>query len=557
MRWRLIPLLAATLALGGCPDPADLLGGEKRVVALDATLDTGPDPLYPYQWHLRNDGQVTGAVAGVDINVEPAWAEGIRGEGSVIAIVDTGTELGHPDLVANALPGASWDYIEQDNDPTPPPGLPDPGYAHGTGTAGLAAGRDLNGIGIRGAAPRAAFVANNLIAAGALESLLRHALTMELDRVGVSSNSWGFAPDGYGELHTVTPDWEEAIVEGVTYGRGGRGTVYVWAAGNGYAHRVDGVPVGANVDNSNYDDQANSPYIVTTCAVRADGRPALYSERGANLWVCAPGGERIGTVTTDLTGASGNNPPALGGSDLADPDYTATFVGTSAATPLVAGVAALILDANPALTWRDVRLILAQSAVRLTPEGSPSATEWVETTPAPGQPRYHFNHNFGFGLVDAAAAVALARQWRSVGGMESLTIRRRDSTMAVVEIAPGQSAEATLELSDELVIEYLEIFFDAAHTGSGDMGEIEVTLIAPGGSESLLAERHDCYSMVIEGLEIDCTTRYSDNGGWTFGSARHLGEAAAGTWRLTVTNHSQAETLAWNGWGLTLYGRAP
>ena len=151
-------------------------------------------------------------------------------------------------------------------------------------------------------------------------------------------------------------------------------------------------------DEANLDELANYYAVTAVCSVNDQDVRSGYSEQGANLWVCAPSdGGRRGIVTAD-------------NSDR----YTGDFGGTSAATPIVSGVAALLRDANPDLTWRDLKLILAASARRNDP-GNPG---WEEGAPIYGSAsptdRYHFNREYGFGVVDAEAAVALAGGWTNV-----------------------------------------------------------------------------------------------------------------------------------------------
>ncbi|MFM9159887.1 MAG: S8 family serine peptidase, partial [Dolichospermum sp.] len=124
-----------------------------------------------------------------------------------------------------------------------------------------------------------------------------------------------------------------------------------------------------SLDNSNYDGYANSRYVIAVAAHRnnSNGVFSGYSEPGANLLVTAPSnGGTLGVVTTDLMGADGYN-------GLTDQNYTNAFGGTSSATPLVSGVIALMLQANPNLTWRDVQHILVRSAEK----NDPTNTDWT------------------------------------------------------------------------------------------------------------------------------------------------------------------------------------
>ena len=179
-----------------------------------------------------------------------------------------------------------------------------------------------------------------------------------------------------------------AIEKGITEGFDGKGIFYAWAAGNGHPR-----------DNSNLDGYANHYGVTAVCAVNDQGQRSAYSEEGANLWVCAPSNDpardRHGITTTD-------------NGDF----YRNSFGGTSAATPIVSGVAALVRSANTNLTWRDVKLILAASAR----QNDSDNTGWEDGALkyGPDTARYHFSHEYGFGVVDAKAAVDLAGPWTNV-----------------------------------------------------------------------------------------------------------------------------------------------
>ena len=299
------------------------------LLALQAACPKGSqsDLFYTCQWHLNNTGQFSGG-DGADINVEEVWATN-KGEGVTIAIVDSGVQLNHEDLRENVGAGLSHDYH----------GLSifvaNSGEPHGTGVAGIAAARD-NSWGVRGVAPRATIYSLNLTNADAFRSSdMIDVLTREAVVTGVSNNSWALG--GTGTPLDPGIAWEMAAEQGATTGFGGKGIVYVHSGGNFHGEG----------DNANLNGLANFHTSVAVCAIGYNGRRSAYSERGASLWVCGPstGSSRAG-ITTTYTGNF----------------YTRVFGGTSAAAPTVSGVVALIRAANPALTARDVKLILAGSA---------------------------------------------------------------------------------------------------------------------------------------------------------------------------------------------------
>ncbi len=502
-----------------------------QVTAMPAAAANVADPLYTDQWHLKNTGQA-GGTAGQDVNVEMVWAT-YKGTGVRIAVVDDGLEIGHEDLASNiAATGLSYNYLNGGSDPTEDPADTTPGNGHGTAVAGIAASRDLNGLGGRGAAPRANMVGYNLLQSS-ISTNEADAMTRGSPNVHISSNSWG-APDDRGTLAASNLAWRTAISTGLVNGRGGRGTVYTWAAGNG----------GATVDNSNYDGQANNRGVIAICAVGDDGMKANYSERGANLWVCTPsmGRANHGITTADRTGTLGYNITGAA-PDYANTNYTNTFSGTSSATPLASGVIALMLEAKPTLGWRDVRLILAQSARK----NDPTDPGWTLSTTTPA---YNFNHKYGFGVIDAAAAVTLASTWTNVGTEVTFTTALASPGLAIPDNnATGVSNTINVVGSGIANIEFIEITFSAAnHPYSGDL---EVTLTSPAGTVSRLAETHLCLD-ANQNVLATCPTPYN---GWVFGSARHLGEAADGNWILTVKDLGPADIGTFQSWGLKFYGR--
>lgn len=474
------------------------------------------DPLFPQQWWLRNTGQ-SGGTAGEDIDVTNVWGgllpNGITGAGVQVGVVDDGLEFTHPDLANNYLASASFDFIANDFNPTP--GF---GESHGTSVAGIIGAVEGNGIGVVGSAFNAQLAGLRVVTAGLTDALAAQAVTYQPNVIDVYSNSWG-PPDGTGSLNVdfdPYPLVSAAIAAGATGGRNGLGNIYVWAAGNG--RDFD--------DNSNYDELANSRYAIAVAALNDNGVYTFYSEPGANLLVSAYGGDGPAPdliVTTDLVGFG--NLPGPGG------DYTNGFNGTSAATPMVSGVVALMLQANPNLTYRDVRKILALSA-RLNDPGDP---DW--TTNAAGHP---INHNYGYGAVDGAAAVATAQSWTNLGpevtsNTGPITVNR--------SIGSGQSVTSSFTVTDPINIESVEI---TVNIQDPQRNRLRITLISPAGTQSILAEERVNDIFAFDGYQ-----------NWTFSTARLIDEYSVGTWQLVVSDEFGVGVNAnFQDWSLSIHGTA-
>lgn len=467
------------------------------------------DPLFSSQWHLRYT-----ATTGLDVNVVPVW-DTWKGTGVRIGIVDDGLQVTHPDLSPNV------DTVNDHNWNDGTPSDPSPNLLedfHGTSCAGVAAGRGNNGIGISGAAPEATLVGLRLIAGtGATDQDEADATNWTSNLIQLKVNSWGPYDDGL-TLEAPGPLTEAALVNATSTGRGGLGTVFLWAAGNG----------GVEGDNSNYDGYANSRYTIAVAAVASDGMQASYSEPGANVLITAPSdGGVLGITTADLTGANGYNDGAL----IPDSNYTNDFGGTSAACPLAAGVVALILQSKPTLGWRDVQEILVRSATKV----DSTDPDWVNNGAG-----FHFNHKYGAGLINAQAAVTLAANWTNLGAEQSAVSSQQSLSVAIPDNnATGITRTFNLAASN-IRVERVLVKVNINHLSRG---HLTATLTSPSGTVSRLAEKHG-----------DTGDNYAN---WTFSTVRCWGENSAGNWTLNIADRTSGTTGTLTSATVTIFGAAP
>jgi subtilisin-like proprotein convertase family protein len=468
---------------------------------LVTTMEPGP-----YQWYLQNVGE-QGARAGTDVNVVDAW-DGVTGAGVVIGLIDDGVFTGHEDLTQIDLAlSNNW------NDGAP--GDPNPllfSENHGTCMAGIIAAAASNELGIAGTAYGATVAGLRLTATpGGLvdDADAAQALRWSLDdddpsEISVFVSSWGNL-DNMTSLQGPGSLALDAIKRSVwnpddttTVGRGGSGTIYVWAAGDG----------AENNDNSNYDGAANMPETIAVGSVDDKGVKVTYSEPGANLVVVAPsGGKSSGynIVTTDIPTGEPPTDPA------APPDgYTYDFEGTAASAAIVSGVVALMLEKNPALGWRDVQEILMKTAK----SGYPPDSRWHTNSGG-----FTFNHGYGAGLVDAKAAVDMADGWTNLGprveqsGFVSLPAKD-------IPNGDGTSLIVQFDLSDQtnLRVEHVVVEPVILHERRADL---KIVLISPNGTQSVLAKPHN---NSIEQSIFE----------WPFMTVRNWGEGSKGVWSLRI-----------------------
>jgi MYXO-CTERM domain-containing protein len=334
------------------------------------------------------------------IDAPGAWAV-TEGDPSVlVAVFDSGIEVDHPDLAPNVVGGL--DVIDDDDDPSPGCGpfnngtapsssCPDSAPyrdAHGTSVAGLITAAGNNGLGGVGVCPDCKLLPVRFLGGG-LEPSLTTAEAFVIavdDGAAVINNSWGPGGSIYFPVSvSLITAWEMARTEG----RNGLGTVIVFAAGN-------------ETNNVNLHAYAAHPETMAVAASTCLDDWAVYSNYGAQIDVAAPSNGQFDDV--DDAGLVCADPVGDNGYAAGDTHYG--FGGTSGASPVAAGVAALVIAANPELTSAQVRLALTSTADKIAAD----QINWVSVTGQDIEAAFAYDEvghsiGFGHGRVNAAAAV--------------------------------------------------------------------------------------------------------------------------------------------------------
>lgn len=534
---------------------------------------------------------------GEDMNVVAAFSQGVTGEGSIAVVVDSGLEVSHEDLVANVLANRSLNMMPGALNITDPTSTNETGD-HGTSVAGLIAATGWNSLGGRGVAPNTKLIGMNYLNAQTdLNNALSHGIPgsgiTENEALTVFNRSYGIsypAVIAYDELEEAVQSYSALAL------RNGLGAVNTKSSGNSFRRPGNNSWAGAVCDdantfgltclNGNFEPSQNTPFYFSIAAVNSNGKHTSYSTAGANVLVSAPAGEygelAPAMVTTDqmtcLRGYSGFPAVDAGGwaeydeaftpfnfpghPENASCNYTSTFNGTSSAAPNAAGVISLIHSANPQLSYRDIKDILVKTSTKVDPANAAVELDvggskfiahdgWVENAAG-----YAHNNLYGFGRVDAGAAVNMAKaysaslpeqiitEWTAVG-----TINEADSLALVIADNNATGAVQTIEVADDVTIEGVQFAFDVANaellsdswpsqTTAGIDLAIEVT--SPSGTRSVLLSSKQA---IVEPT-FDFANGYYEGyilKNVVFLSNAFYGEDAKGTWTVKLVDTNGAD----------------
>ena len=510
----------------------DPLNADEDGDGIEDGLDA--DPYLKYQWYIKSLGDIVANTVGVstsvgdDLHILDVYHTVLGnhdGHNTIVQVVDMGVELKHEDLDVDL--SNSFNAVTKGNDPTATGRVTnDPtsplNTGHGTAVAGIIAAKTNNGLGIRGIVPRAKIAGSNWLEDQSLGELDRVWYSqINDDNITVCNNSWG-------TYYLRDDSFERILALGSEQLRHGLGRIYVFAAGNARE----------SYGNANLSYLTNNPYVVTVASLNAADKFASYSNSGSSILVSAYGGEHYYTgptiMTTSLTGKSYYEDELNGrkGVITVDEDinksYTYAMNGTSAAAPMVSGSIALVLDACPSLSWRDVKRLIAYSATKVDKLNP----EWI--TNAAG---LHYNINYGYGKINPLKMIQMCRS-QYFEPLPDLEIQR--AAFSYTTAIPDNNTTITkvLPFNHDMQIEWVGLNIDTDHPFAGDL---EVNLISPMGTKVNIISPNELRFAAYDG-------------GFRFSSVAYIDENAEGKWYVEITDRLPEDAGVLKGITLEVYG---
>ena len=567
------------------PSTLDATSTSSQASATPTAAYTAPgltDPVAANQWHLGKIG-----------NVARVWDD-FTGDGVSVGVFDSGVDYRVAELGVNY--DASKEFVldgrRYDGGFRPAVGLQ---AAHGTAVAGLiAAARD--GVGTVGIAYDASLTGVNIFdpwSGGGRDpgifinnpdqtkflTAMRHAKNFD-----VVNHSWGTSTPTHDAAANRAVAGSRAakvvatVTEAAEEGRDGLGTVSLKAAGNYGLLEYRVWPFQGSADGQGDSVSTDRHWLQVAAYRGVDGMASSYSTRGSHLLISAPSDDYValggtGIWSTDAFGRDGYN-------TTDDPsgmkDYTNTFGGTSAATPIVSGVVSLMLDANAGLGWRDVKDILAASAkLPVAFETGPTISVEmngrrfylnddqfkVTGTGASSSVNgggYHYSTDYGYGAVDAYAAARMAEVWSLFGeaktsaNEESVVVSQQVDTRLPVATGPWPThtyspVTFTVNVEGNINVEHLDLYYtySTPEQNLNYSKAYQIRVTSPDGvsfdtNMNILPAN---YGPVANGPITQ-----------VLGLAGFRGETSAGEWKVTIFDIATNNSSVVNSLRLQFYG---
>ncbi|NDB79489.1 hypothetical protein EB155_06450, partial [archaeon] len=562
------------------------------------TINLNTDPLYKHQWHLDNRGQTnfasTPGVAENDLNTINSVISGYTGNGITVSVMDEGLEIWHEDLYPNIIPDKSYNFITGSYDPTSYNYDGD----HGTSVAGIIASRGWNNVGGRGVAPNAGLVGYNILE---YFTYYNEAWSWGLDNDLAINNS--IFNMSYGQrlyyddnttfefptFNDLNPFEEEGLINGITNLRNGKGGIYVKSMGNDFrSNRTNGFACGEEgVDPSGsmacsirfHDATHTTPYIIGVGSLSAKGEKSSYSTTDPSIWVSGFGGEfgvneeffgsgyashvyEPAITTTDQSscfyGYSGIfgrmynefNDPYTATPGNEECNYVSTFNGTSSAAPSVAGSIAMLLEANPNLTWRDVKHIIAKSSKIVDQDRTYIRNGIIQYSWQTNAAGFNYHPWYGFGVFDIENAISTASSYIAnsmgefidYGWLSSESDSGESLNLEIPSLAQVSDSISYSVESKNNFVEFIQLKISLQKEIPRDLG---FTLTSPQGT-------------VMNIIQPFTNVEGDPSGGWFIvGVSGFYGENLVGDWTINIVDYTGGEepdTGTLIDWSIKIYG---
>jgi subtilisin-like proprotein convertase family protein/subtilisin family serine protease len=532
------------------------------------------DPEYARQWHLHGHLNHPDVDPRSNSRCEAAWLllDSFGSHDVVVGVTDDGCRLDHSDFDSPDK-FASWGYfrgtrlVKKNDVDAVPTGMYEAGANHGTSCAGVIAGEADAALTV-GGAPGCRLLPIKWESQGPSlmvnDSKFLTALSFVADKIDVLSNSWGIVPLNH--FATLVVNRIASLAQ--TGGRRGRGILFLWAAGNdncpiNHVSNVD-VPytdgwglvagswrwVGVDTSRRFENSLVGIPGVMHVAALASTAKRSHYSNYGSGISLCAPTSNshafwRMNVAGLGVTTTTGETARV-----------THDFGGTSSATPLAAGIAALVISANPTLTALEVAAVL-----RSTARKDLDAAAYPRTPPANYDPNPVWDISpvvpfesgafrdighadgtwspwFGHGCIDAEAAVARALEGLPVSPPAGEPAGHRVTPDLPIPDNDPTGRRSVIRVNDPGTLRTIRVGARIAHPYIGDL---VVTLIAPSGRSVRLHDRSGGSANDLDAM-------------WDTASLPGLrafdGEALAGDWTLWVQDLAVADIGRLQAWSL-------
>jgi len=490
-----------------------------EVDGLDTEGNYG-DTFFDKQWHIRSLGTATNdsgveTILGNDLNITKLYHHYMgynHGNNIIVQVVDTGVDADHEDLADN------MDLSRSYNGSTV--GDPSGSHTHGTMVAGIMAARAFNGKGVRGIAPFAKIAGSNWLESQTIAGLEKVWLSgAGANEIAVTNNSWG-------SFFNTDTFYEDIMEQGTATLRDQKGRIYVFAAGNDREKQ----------GNANLQYYLNNRYAIAVAALKHDNTHADYSSPGSNILVSGYSGNyyqdspTIGTTT--IMGASshtGDIDSKTTWEEDTQENYTFIMNGTSSASPTVAASIALVLEACPDLTWRDIKYLIAKHAQKIDTDNS----TWIKN-----DANLWYSTDYGFGLINAQGMIdeCVSPEYTNLSDEQNISVTKTFNTV----IPDDQSTLSfDINLTKDITVEWVEVTIDNDNRYASDY---RVELKSP--KETKITIMPDSTGAKENWMD----------GGFRLSCASMLNEKSKGTWTIDITDEVDRDQGTLKTIQLKIYG---